>query len=141
MAKAKRGSKNWELSYSKYKTSGKELLNRKAKLEKFIAKNPENEQAKIALKDVRHRRHVPKAAYWSHQMIAAAKIMKYFTGTFNKEIFNVDPIKRHAGAMTRDDNKFLPQIKKSKLGKTEKSTASMFSLGTRAFAKGQTSWM
>jgi hypothetical protein len=140
MAKAKRGSKNWELSYAKYKNSGKELANRKAKLEKFIAKNPENEQAKIALKDIHHRRHVPKAAFWSHQMIATAKLMKEFTGKFNKDMFNADPIKRHAATMTRDANKFVSQIKKGESNTQEKSTGSMFSLGTQMFSKGHALW-
>lgn len=141
MAKAKRGSKNWELSYAKYKNSGKELLNRKAKLEKFIAKNPNNEQAKIALKDVRHRRHVPKAAFWSHQMIATSKLMKAFTGAFDKTMFHPDPLIRHAAAMKRDPNKFLPQVKKSNLGKSQAKPASMFSIGTQLISKGYGSWV
>ncbi len=141
MAKSKRGSKNWEMKYAQYKTSGREATNRKIKLERQVKLQPNNEQLTLALKDIKHRRHVPKAPYWSHQMIATAKIMKYFTGKFNKGMFHPDPLQRHAAAMTRDDNKFLPQVKKSNLGKTQKSTGSMFSLGTQVFSKGQTSWV
>lgn len=140
MAKSKRGSKNWELSYAKYKNSGKEAANRKTKLERQLVLQPKNEkQIALAIKDIHHRRHVPKAAFWSHQMIATAKIMKYFTGTFDKGMFNPDPLKRHAAAMVRDDNKFLPQVKKSNLGKSEKSNANMFSIGTQMMSKG-TQW-
>ncbi len=124
MAKAKRGGKSHEGYYAKYKSTNKEALNRKITLEKLAKEQPNNAQITAALKDIKHRRHTPKAPFWSHDMIRVAKLVKYFSGKFDKSYFSVDPKVQHAAAMTQNKNKFVNP-------KEMPVNGSMFSLGNR----------
>jgi hypothetical protein len=106
VAKSKRGSKSDTAQYSNYKTGNKEAKNRLTKLTRLAKEQPNNLQVTMAVKDIHHRRHIPKEAYWSHQMIAMAKIMKEFKGKFDKNIFNADPIIHAAAAHVRNEKAF-----------------------------------
>lgn len=63
MAAGKR-SKSAEAYSARYKTSGF-AANRKKKLERILKDQPENEQVKMALKDIHYRRQTPKTTVWS----------------------------------------------------------------------------
>ena len=70
MAAGKR-SKSAEAYSARYKTSGF-AANRKKKLERILKQQPNNEQVKMALKDIHYRRQTPKTSVWS----ASAKRVK-----------------------------------------------------------------
>lgn len=124
MAKNKRGGKASVSGYQRYKSSNSETTNRLRKLNKLVKEQPNNEQLPLAIKNVRHRRFTPKTPYWSHSMIALAKVVKDFTGKFNKNYFSTDPDLFSAAIRTRNENKFkefeAPKIK-----------GSMFTIGER----------
>lgn len=63
MAAGKR-SKSSEAYSARYKTSGF-ATNRKKKLERILKQQPNNEQVKMALKDIHYRRQAPKTRVWS----------------------------------------------------------------------------
>lgn len=80
-------SKSQEAYYARYKSTTF-ALNRKRKLERVVKEQPNNEQAKMALKDIHYRRKTPNTSMWSHSDIALAKIFKEFTGHFNPGIIS-----------------------------------------------------
>lgn len=84
----KKTSKGQEGYYATYKASGKYAKNRKAKLERALKAQPNNEQIKIALKNIVYRRKTPNTQVWSASEIRVAKLFKEFTGTVNRAIFN-----------------------------------------------------
>lgn len=124
MAKSKRGGKSYASGYANYKNADKEVRNRTARLTKLAIENPNNKELELAIKNVRHRRHVPKTPFWSHSMRDLAKVVKIFTGKFSKHYFSTDPDLYNAALRTRNENKFknfeVPKIK-----------GSMFSIGER----------
>ena len=63
----------------------RERASRKLRLLKL---QPNNEQVKNALKDIRYRRKTPTTAMWSHTQISTAKLFKEFCGNFDYNIFN-----------------------------------------------------
>lgn len=85
---ANKTSKGQEGYYASYKASGKHAKNRKAKLERQLKLQPNNEQVKNALKDIHYRRGTPKAAMWSHSQKRIAQVFKDFCGNFDYNIFN-----------------------------------------------------
>lgn len=135
MAKAKRSGKSHSAGYAAYTSGKKEAANRLRKLTKLLKEQPNNLQVQAAIKDIHHRRHIPKEPYWSHQKIADAKIFKYFTGKFDKGIYQLDPKLQHAALLARNPNKFVNKPK------TKPSQFEMFSLKERAHDKeGQLVW-
>ena len=106
MAKSKRGGKAHVNGYLRYKTGNKETVNRKARLTKLAKENPNNLQIATAIANVAHRRNTPKAPFWSSSMIRVAKVMKQFTGKFDKGIFATDPEVSIAARKARNENKF-----------------------------------
>lgn len=88
---AQKTSKSKEAYYASYKSGNKHAKNRKEKLERLLKKQPNNEQIKQALKDIKYRRKTPNSPFWSHSMIRTAKILKEFTGNFDPNIFNSNP--------------------------------------------------
>lgn len=89
---AKKGSsKSQEGYYGHYKTSGKHAKNRKIKLERQLKLQPNNEQVKQALLDIKYRRRTPGNNVWSHSGIALAKVFKAFSGNFNQNILSNNP--------------------------------------------------
>lgn len=124
MAKSKRGGKSYASGYANYKSAGKESKNRVARLTKLALENPNNTQLELAIKNVGHRRHVPKSPFWSASKRAVAIVVKAFTGKFSKDYFSTDPDLFSAATRVRNENKFAsytqPKIK-----------GSMFSIGER----------
>lgn len=122
---ANKTSKSAEGYFAKYKQSNKEASNRKLKLERQLRLQPGNaEQIELALKNIHHRRKTPVAPYWSHNMIAVAMLLKYFTGKFDKMVFSPDPLVSSTAAKARNPNLFTKQVATPK--------GSMFSIGQRA---------
>ena len=108
-----------------YKSSNRFIANRKARLERTLKKQPNNEQVKLALKDnVSYKRKAPTTPYWSHTMIKEAKIIKEVTGSMSLDIFsNIE--KTNANARLHLCRKDYSQIKLPE-GKVS------FTLGARA---------
>jgi len=121
-------SKGREGAYATYRQSGTEASNRKKKLERQLRLQPGNKaQVELAIKNIYHRRKTPVTPYWSHSMIALAKLLKRYTGKFDKLVFSPDPVVSSAAAKVRNPNLFLKKPLSSK--------TSMFSLGMRAHDK------
>lgn len=110
---------------ARYKTDKRWEINRKARLERTIRNQPNNEQAKLALKGMVYRRKTPGAAGWSATQISTAKILKEFTGSFDRSYFSVDPKVSQAAVQK--------QGKYAAMGSTAKSGSdkSFFSLLAR----------
>ena len=79
MAQSKTSKSN-EAYFTRYKSQGLYAKNRRARLERALKKNPNNEQQiRIALKELgSYRRSTPKVAKWSHTAIAQAMLAKLF---------------------------------------------------------------
>lgn len=89
MAKSK--SKAAEASSSRYKSEKRQEKNRKIKLERQLKLQPNNEQVKLALKDIKYRRKTPVNQEWSASWIATAKLFKQFCGRFDRAIMSANP--------------------------------------------------
>lgn len=125
-------SKSAEGYFAKYKTSNKEAQNRLKKLERQLKLQPGNTtQLTLAIKNIHHRRKTPVAPYWNHTMINTAKLMKEFSGKFDRLAFAIDPKKSDAALKTRNDNLFTDSEMLKLVPKLPKNY-NMFSLGTRA---------
>jgi hypothetical protein len=127
MAKSKRTGKAHSSGYTRYKSANKEVTNRVARLTKLAKENPNNEQLALAIKNVAHRRNTPNTPFWSPTMIQIAKLVKHFTGKFDKNYFSTDPMLYAAATKVRNPNKFLTEIKSP--------PGSMFSIKERAVWK------
>lgn len=127
MAKAQ--SKSRQAYSSAYKASNRWQANRKRKLLKQLKLQPNNEQVKQALLDIRYRRRTPNTAEWSKSNIQIAKLFVEFRGHAGKELFSANP-KTQAAALAE------PSRRQSKLpnGKVD------FTLGARAHNKGVRVW-
>ena len=88
---AAKTSKGQEAYYARYKAQNLQAKNRKRKLERFLAKNPDNEQAREALASVKYRRKKPTNPVWSSSRRRAAQILKEFTGHYNPQIMSSNP--------------------------------------------------
>jgi hypothetical protein len=73
-----KASKSQEAYYSKYKTLYPE--NRKRKLQRVLKAQPDNEQVKMALKDIHYRRKTPNSAVWSSSSRRMAQMLRDWTG-------------------------------------------------------------
>jgi hypothetical protein len=128
---AKSGSKSQDGYYSSYKASSKWLSNRKRRLEKLLKTQPNNEQIKDALKNLKYRRKTPVGkSIWSHSNIRLARLFKLFTGFASHDLFSSNPQVQSSALMARKDIKHkVPE------GKVN------FSLGARAHdSKGNSIW-
>ena len=112
---------------SNYKTSRRWESNRKLRLERTIRKQPNNEQAKLALKSIVYRRKTPKAPEWSATWIAAAKLFKLFGGRFDRVIMsaNQDAVRLALQAQS-------PVAARTVLKQETRATLAFFSLENRA---------
>lgn len=137
-------SKSAESYYAKYKTGNLYAKNRKAKLERQLKLQPGNtKQLELALKNVsNYRRKTPTNPTWSHQMIATARMLKEFTGKFDKLAFAADDKISAPVLKLRNDNLFTRSGKNGVRVSTVVSTpkTSMFSIGTRAHNAGVQVW-
>jgi hypothetical protein len=125
-------SKSKQAYSALYKSSTRWATNRKIKLTRLLKQQPNNEQIKDALANIKYRRHTPNGkTVWSHTNIRLAKLFKEFTGRASADLFSSNP-KVQAGALAyRPDPDKLRVIE----GKVN------FSLGARAHdSKGNFIW-
>lgn len=129
---AKSGSKSQDGYYSSYKATSKWLSNRKRRLEKLLKTQPNNEQIKEALKNLKYRRKIPVGkSIWSKRNIEIAKLFKLFNGFASHDLFSSNPQVQSSALMARrgNSNHKVPE------GKVN------FSLGARAHdSKGNSIW-
>jgi hypothetical protein len=129
-------SKNKEAYYARYASAKLQASNRKEKLLRLQKEQPNNKQIESALLDIHYRRHTPKVPYWSHSMIATAKLVKKFTGKFDKGIFSSD-IKVNSAAIRTRNEEVFKQFKMPTMNKD-----SQFSIKERAHSQnGMRVWL
>lgn len=115
-------SKSKTAYFSMYKSTSKWQSNRKRKLLKQLKLQPNNEQVKDALTNIKYRRKAPgQKAMWSKTNIQIAKLFKMFTGKVNPDLFSSNP-KTQAFALMQKSDKVHVKVD----GKVS------FSLGARA---------
>jgi len=129
---ASSGSKAKQAYAALYKSSTRWATNRKIKLTRVLKQQPNNEQVKDALANIKYRRHTPNTkTVWSHGNIRLAKLFKEFTGRASADLFSSNPkIQSGALAYRRDWDKV--KVIEGKVN---------FSLGARAHdSKGNFIW-
>jgi len=125
-------SKSKQVYATLYKSSTRWATNRKIKLTRALKQQPNNEQIKDALANIKYRRHTPNGkTVWSHSNIRLAKLFKEFTGRASADLFSSNPKVQAAALAYRPDGDRLKVIE----GKVS------FSLGARAHdSKGNLVW-
>ena len=125
-------SKSKQAYSALYKSSTRWATNRKIKLTRLLKQQPNNEQIKDALTNIKYRRHTPSTkTVWSHSNIRLAKLFKEFTGRASADLFSSNPKVQAAALAYRPDGDRLKVIE----GKVS------FSLGARAHdSKGNLVW-
>lgn len=115
-----------------YKSTTRWATNRKLKLTRLLKQQPNNEQIKDALANIKYRRQTPSTkTVWSHSNIRLAKLFKEFTGRASVDLFSSNPKVQAAALAYRPDESKLKVIE----GKVS------FSLGARAHdSKGNLVW-
>jgi hypothetical protein len=83
-------SKTAENYSALYKSSNRQASNRKRKLERQLKLQPNNEQVKLALKNIGYRRRTPTTPTWSASWIRVAKLFKEFGGRFDRDIMSAN---------------------------------------------------
>jgi len=126
-------SKSKTSHYSNYKSSSRWQSNRKRKLLKQLKLQPNNEQLKDALVNIKYRRKTPgQKAMWSKTNIQIAKLFKLFTGAANIDLFSSNPKTQAFALMQKTDNKHRVKVD----GKVS------FSLGASAHdTRGRLVWI
>ena len=129
---ASSGSKAKQAYAALYKSSTRWATNRKIKLTRVLKQQPNNEQVKDALANIKYRRQTPTTkTVWSHGNIRLAKLFKEFTGRASVELFSSNPKVQSAALAYRPDWENVKVIE----GKVS------FSLGARAHdSKGNFVW-
>ena len=125
-------SKSKQAYSALYKSSTRWATNRKIKLQRTLKHQPNNEQVKDALGNIKYRRQTPNSkTVWSHGNIRIAKLFKEFTGRASADLFSSNPKVQAAALAHRPDADKLKVIE----GKVS------FSLGARAHdSKGSLVW-
>ena len=125
-------SKSKQAYSALYKSSTRWATNRKIKLTRVLKQQPNNEQIKDALANIKYRRHTPNSkTVWSHDNIRIAKLFKEFTGRASADLFSSNPKVQASALAYRPDENKLKVIE----GKVN------FSLGARAHdSKGNLVW-
>jgi len=114
------------------KSAGTMEANRKRKLLKLLKQQPNNEQIKDALVNIKYRRKTPKNKEWSKTDIQTAKLFKMFTGRADWDLFSSNP-KVQAAAIAMHSKKDFRNLPEGKVS---------FSLGARAHDKyGNLVWV
>jgi hypothetical protein len=114
------------------KSAGTMEANRKQKLLKLLKQQPNNEQIKDALVNIKYRRKTPKNKEWSKTDIQTAKLFKLFTGRADWDLFSSNP-KVQAAAIAMHSKKDFRNLPEGKVS---------FSLGARAHDKyGNLVWV
>jgi hypothetical protein len=125
-------SKSKQAYAALYKSSTRWATNRKIKLQRVLKQQPNNEQIKDALANIKYRRRTPNSkTVWSHGNIRLAKLFKEFTGRASADLFSSNPKVQSVALSYRPDPSKLKVID----GKVN------FSLGARAHdTKGNLIW-
>ena len=125
-------SKSKQAYSALYKSSTRWATNRKIKLTRVLKQQPNNEQIKDALANIKYRRRTPTSkTVWSHSNIRLAKLFKEFTGRASADLFSSNPKVQSAALAYRPDAEKFKVIE----GKVS------FSLGARAHdSKGNLVW-
>lgn len=125
-------SKSKQAYSALYKSSTRWATNRKIKLTRLLKQQPNNEQIKDALANIKYRRKTPSTkTVWSHGNIRLAKLFKEFTGRASADLFSSNPKVQSVALAYRPDPDKLKVIE----GKVN------FSLGARAHdSKGNFIW-
>ena len=125
-------SKSKQAYAALYKSSTRWATNRKIKLTRLLKQQPNNEQIKDALTNIKYRRKTPTTkTVWSHSNIRIAKLFKEFTGRASAELFSSNPKVQSVALSYRPDADKMKVID----GRVN------FSLGARAHdAKGNFIW-
>ena len=114
------------------KGPGTAEANRKRKLLKLLKQQPNNEQIKDALVNIKYRRKTPKTQEWSKSDIQTAKLFKEFTGRADWDLFSSNP-KVQAAAIAMHSTKTFVNLPEGKVS---------FLLGARAHDKyGNLVWV
>lgn len=121
---ATKSSKTAENRFAQYKANKTWEKNRKLKLERTVRNQPNNEQAKAALKGMVYRRKTPGPHGWSATEKRTAQLYKQFTGVFSRDIFHADH-KVSQAALLKAHPAPRPKIK------NEVKVSSFFALGAR----------
>lgn len=104
------------------KGPGTAETNRKRKLLKLLKLQPNNEQIKDALTNIKYRRKTPKGQEWSKTDITIAKLFKEFNGRADWDLFSSNP-KVQAAAISKHSGKDFHNLPQGKVS---------FTLGARA---------
>jgi hypothetical protein len=125
-------SKSKQAYSALYKSTTRWATNRKLKLTRVLKQQPNNEQIKDALANIKYRRHTPTTkTVWSHNNIRIAKLFKEFTGHASQDLFSSNPKVQSAALAYRPNTEKLKVIE----GKVS------FSFGARAHdSKGNLIW-
>lgn len=125
-------SKSKQAYSALYKSTTRWATNRKIKLTRLLKQQPNNEQIKDALANIKYRRQTPSTkTVWTHGNIRLAKLFKEFTGRASADLFSSNPKVQSAALAYRPDGDKLKTIE----GKVS------FSLGARAHdSKGNLVW-
>lgn len=84
-------SKSQEGYYAKYKANKTWEKNRKARLERTLKAQPNNEQVKQALSGMVYRRKTPGPLGWTATQKRIAQLMRKWVGLFDRQMFHPDP--------------------------------------------------
>lgn len=125
MAVGKR-SKAAENNSAVYKSTKRWEANRKRKLERVLKEQPNNQQVKDAMKSMVYRRKTPSTRVWSHSWKKTAKLIKQFSGKFDKDCMNTDPKKASEAMRMSFKLNHSPEVRLP-------SKYSFFSLETRIY--------
>ena len=88
MAKAKRAGKAHKNYYQTYQSKATWSKNRELKLQRALKRDPNNEQIKEALGNIKYRRRNPTVKMWPHSRRAEAQLLKRFTGKADPNIWS-----------------------------------------------------
>ncbi len=119
---AKTTSKSKVGHYATYKATNRWHTNRKQKLLRAAKAQPNNEDIKDALVNIKYRRKTPKTRVWSHSAIRYARLYKRFMGHASIDLFSSNP-KTVIAALSVHPSKQFVNVPDGKVS---------FSLGARA---------
>lgn len=119
---AKSNSKSKTGYYANYKANSRWQTNRKRKLLRAAKQQPNNEDIKDALVNIKYRRKTPKTSMWSHSAIRYARLYKRFMGHASIDLFSSNP-KTVIAALSVPPSKQFVNVPDAKVS---------FSLGARA---------
>jgi len=122
---ATKRSKSAENQAALYKSSKRWESNRRKKLERQLKLQPNNEQVKKALSNIYYRRKTPTVREWNSSTRQLAKIIKLFTGRFDRDILSSN---KDVASVALQKAASKPDQQKNKVQVADKN---FFSIGAR----------